>query len=290
VRFIHSVGLTPNGCLADSAMKDLIRNSAASSKLVARTDYQAPEIVPSRMPTELDVLSWGGQQDPHLRWVRVDEETASNLPGNQKAFNLARVPIVVPGEQVSKNSAGTPAKIGGLGDPKVIPGRGLVLANIDWNDDGRASLLHFTNLRPEVLLGDDQCVVGLWSVWLSNSGGIGFHNLPRFLQLNAASAKRELKGRDRMVAGLERQNLTRLQAEQRTRGGLSLLHSSREDSRSDMVERLVTLHSTLNPETGQPFTRNELSAQPLIMLRGLLANAPRKLHGRELMIQTTEGL
>ena len=68
---------------------------------------------------------------------------------------------------------------------------------------------------------------------------------------------------------------------------LSLLHST-DAGKEPLIDRLITLHSTVNPDTGQLYTRDELCRLSLGDLRILAANSPRKLHGRDLFLFAQE--
>jgi len=133
----------------------------------------APAAAETPLPESLVVMPWGENQTAKGRVV-VNDTTLRVMPGVMQASNLDRIALdfehnTVPGHP---SYQGEPAKIAAMGAPLVEPGRGIVLAALDYTAEGQQYLRgkHYGDLSPVVVLNARDEVIAVTSVAACRAG------------------------------------------------------------------------------------------------------------------------
>ncbi len=127
------------------------------------------------LPASLIVAPWGCHETSKGRVV-INDTTAKELPANHAKWNFDRVALdfnhnTVPG---SDSYHGEPAKIAAMGTPEVIPGKGVVLKDLAWTNEGHEffSGNHYGDLSPTLLFNPKNEAIFIHSAALCRQGAI----------------------------------------------------------------------------------------------------------------------
>ena len=128
------------------------------------------------LPARLKVLNWG--PNPSIGKISpvVGTRTVEELPRNQAAAGLDRVPIDY--EHTSGPRGGDePRKVAGYGVPQVVPGEGLFLDHIVWTPSGEEYAREYIDLSPSLSFAPGTPQVSmLHAVALTRAGAVrGLH-------------------------------------------------------------------------------------------------------------------
>jgi len=132
-------------------------------------------------PRRLRVAPWGESESVRGP-VRVNAVTAAELPRLQAATNFDRVALdfqhnTVPGTEAYAAER-EPRKVAAYGTPRVIPGEGLFLDELEWTPEGREAYAgrHYPDVSPAVKQAADGTVIFIHSAGLVRQGAIiGLH-------------------------------------------------------------------------------------------------------------------
>jgi len=129
------------------------------------TDASAKEL-----PTRLLVAKWGTTESRRGP-VKVNDVTAAQLPGNQAANKFDRVALDWNHNTLDK-SVPEPKTVAGYGTPRVVPGEGIWLEQMDYTPEGRALLPggHYPDVSPAVERLPDGTVIFLHSAGAVRQG------------------------------------------------------------------------------------------------------------------------
>lgn len=152
----------------------------------ARLDAKATEL-----PRRLKLLNWGRNESTE-GVVILDAESVSVFEANQKLIGRSRCPLdfehnTVPGSE-EYNRTTEPRNVAAFGAPKLIPGEGLFLDEIDWKV-ARDTVANFEDLSAAPILDKNRRVIALHSGALTKAGAV--YDLPSFFdqaQLKAMAA------------------------------------------------------------------------------------------------------
>jgi hypothetical protein len=219
-----SESIAPTGRARMIAAYEKTHAAAAQTKMQflsapARLDAKADEL-----PRRLKLLNWGTNQSTQGP-VILDELSAKVFDDNQARIGRVRCQLdfehnTVPGSD-EYNRTNEPRAVAAFGAPKLIPGEGLFLNDIDWKC-GRDTALNFEDLSAAPMLDASGRVIALHSAALTKAGAV--YNLPSFFDQAALAAMSAvmrptggistantsgLRGRERVIAALERQNQLR---------------------------------------------------------------------------------
>jgi phage I-like protein len=127
------------------------------------------------LPSRLKLLSWGRNESTKGP-VIVGDKTAQVLPAIQPQLGFGKVALdfehnTVPGTEAHKESV-EPRPVAAYGVPKVVPGDGLYLEDIEWTPRGRTEALNFADLSPAVKQDADGQVVFIHSAALTRNGSV----------------------------------------------------------------------------------------------------------------------
>lgn len=134
------------------------------------------------LPTRLKLLNWGRNESTE-GVVILDEHSASVFTANQALIGRARCQLdfehnTVPGSEEYKRTT-EPRNIAAFGAPKLIPGDGLYLENLDWKV-AKEVARNFEDLSAAPILDQNRRVVALHSGALTKAGAV--YDLPSFFE------------------------------------------------------------------------------------------------------------
>jgi phage I-like protein len=126
------------------------------------------------LPTRIKVLDWGKNvtlDNP----VYLDERSVKVFDSNQKKTGGKRVALdfdhcTVPDS--SEYVKGQPKAIAAYGTPRIIPGDGLWLEDLEYTPLGEENARNYQDLSPAPIIDNEGVVIGLHSVALTPKGAI----------------------------------------------------------------------------------------------------------------------
>jgi hypothetical protein len=163
-----------------------------------------------KLPDQIKILNSGINTSTKGNVV-VGQRTVDKLEENQRSLGFERVALdfdhsSVGGSETNKQllSMGRPPLIFGYGRPHVVAGDGIYLEEMEWTPLGIESAKQFEDISPAVHQDGGE-VDFIHSVALTPNGCV--HDLTFFSVI--AGGANPLKGRERLVAALERENANR---------------------------------------------------------------------------------
>ena len=163
-----------------------------------------------QLPNRIKILNTG--ISPSTKGdVIVGQKTLEKMEANQRSLGFERVALdfnhcSVAGSETNKQllSMGRPPLIFGYGRPHVVAGDGIYLEEMEWTPLGIDSAKQFEDISPAVHQEDGE-IDFVHSAALTPNGCV--HDLTFFSAI--AGGAKPLKGRERVVAALERENANR---------------------------------------------------------------------------------
>ena len=127
------------------------------------------------LPRGIKLLKYGGNPSTQ-GLIRVGAATAEMLPVNARNFGRETVPIdfehgTEPGTREYQLGS-EPRPVAGYGSPRIVPGDGLYLDDIEWTEIGAENAANYRDLSPAVSLNADGEVVFVSSVALTRTGAV----------------------------------------------------------------------------------------------------------------------
>src|SRR5581483_5390293 len=133
------------------------------------------------LPNRLKLLDWG-KNDTIVGPVIVDQTSAALLESNQRKLGFERVALdfehnTVPGSPEYERTH-EPRDVAAYGAPRIIPGQGLSLENLEWTKTGQKKARNFEDLSPAVKPDAAGRVIFMHSAALTRNGAV--HGLTFF--------------------------------------------------------------------------------------------------------------
>lgn len=128
-----------------------------------------------KLPGRLKILGWG--DNPSVKGVvKLSDLSASRLPARQAETGFDRVALdfehnTVPGSPEYERSQ-EPRKVAAYGNPRIVPGDGLFLENLEWTPAGKAEALNYADLSPAVEFDESGNITFVHSVALTRNGAV----------------------------------------------------------------------------------------------------------------------
>lgn len=127
------------------------------------------------LPTRIKILDWGTSTVHDGSKVILDDVSYGLFSANQSKIGRDRIALdsnhcTVPGTQAYKDFGATPT-VFAYGAPKIIPGEGLFMEDLQWTPAGKASAKNFEDISPAPILKNDR-VIGIHSAALTTAGAI----------------------------------------------------------------------------------------------------------------------
>lgn len=157
-------------------------NGAIELKLTAlRTPISNGALSADQLPVRLKLANWG--DNPSTKGnIRLTAVSAAALPQRQVELGFDRIALdfehnTVPGT-VEFERTHEPRPVAAYGIPRIVPGEGLFLDDIEWTPEGKKSALNFADLSPAVHQDEAGNVDFIHSAGLVRNGAI--HGLSFF--------------------------------------------------------------------------------------------------------------
>lgn len=151
-----------------------LNNLQAVSLVTLRISNGALASAPN-LPNRLKLLNWG-ENSSVKGPVRVGERTAKALSLNQQARGFDRIALdfehnTVPGSPEYERTK-EPRPIAAYGTPRLVPGEGLFMENIEWTPTGKSEAYNYADLSPAVERDDSNEVLFIHSAALTRTGAV----------------------------------------------------------------------------------------------------------------------
>jgi hypothetical protein len=239
----------------------VIRTEADALKKIPVTPFRISNgaLASENMPTSLKILDWGTNESTQGR-VILDEKSVEVFATNQRALGYERVAIdyehaTVPGSPAYEES-GEPRPVAGYATPRIKPGDGLYLEEIEWTPSGKANAKNYADLSPAPRLNAERRVLMLHSTALCRNGAI--YGLSFFSAIKPSSNDPSMSDLATLATQLEKLNTslasfeTRMKAvEDRKPAEVTVLSAKGADGNivtlnvADLVTRLAGVETKL---------------------------------------------
>jgi len=155
-----------------------------SAKLVPlRAPISNGALTADALPARLKVLGWG--DNPSVKGVvTLSDFSVSRLPARQAETGFDRIALdfehnTVPGSPEFDRTS-EPRAVAAYGTPRIVPGDGLFLEQLQWTPAGKSAALNYADLSPAVELDERGNIIFVHSVALTRAGaveGLSFFNV-----------------------------------------------------------------------------------------------------------------
>ncbi len=153
------------------------RTEADALKKIPVTPFRISNgaLAADELPKRLKILNWGPNESTKGT-VLLDAQSAAAFDANQRALGVEKIAIdyehmTVPGSPAYRESK-EPRPVAGYATPRIVPGEGLFLENIEWTTSGKADAKNFADLSPATRLDKQGRVVFLHSTALCRNGAV----------------------------------------------------------------------------------------------------------------------